>query len=224
VQPFWSNWKDHYFYAVAEPYRPGSPHSLLPNPCDFGQCLTVDGEGPFAAIVIFAGARRTGQNRVTNADYTSPDKGNPGNHLEGQNLTALAASGPGDPGWGAFSRTAGNDIVLPICADADFNIYPNCAFGTTPPQSQCASDGLLLLGYRDSADPSKNNCKNTSGKGKHAELAIQECRDIRDRIKSNCSKQCGDASDGFLKKPCIDNLNDNQCAPFMSSLANCDAS
>jgi hypothetical protein len=223
IQRFWTNWKDHYFYVVAEPYQPGSPHSLLANPCDFGKCLTVDGEGPFAAVVVFAGERRAGQNRNTNTDYTSPDKGNIANYLEGENLAAFLAAGPSSTEWGIFSRTAGNDILLPICADADLNVYPNCSFGTTPPQSQCESDGLLLLDYRDAVDPNKNNCKNTAGKGKDADQTIQECRDIRDRIKANCNKQCTDAAEAFLKKPCIDNLNDTNCTPIITNLGACEA-
>lgn len=223
MQPFWSNWKDHYFYVVAEPFRPGSPHSMLSDPCNYGQCLTVDGEGPFAAVVIFAGERRAGQSRNTNADYSSPDKGSLANYLEGTNLAALTASGPGAAGWGAFSRTAGNDILLPICADGSLNVYPNCAFGTTPPQTQCDSDGLLLLSYRDAVDPKKNNCKNTEGKGKHVDEAIQACQDIRDRIKSNCKKHCRDAAEDFLRKPCIDNLEDKKCDKVIEHLGSCEA-
>jgi hypothetical protein len=220
---FWRNWKDHFFYVVAEPFKADSTFSTETNPCDFGKCLTVDGEGPFAAVLIFAGERRDGQSRVTQLDYSSPDKGNLANYLEAQNLAALMASGPSDPDWGVFMRTPGNDIVLPICADAALNVYPNCDFGTTPPQFQCESDGLLLLGYQDSVDPKKNNCKNTAGKGKHADPAIQECQDIRDRIKSNCKKKCRDAAEDFLKKPCIDNLDDKKCDKVIEELGICKA-
>ncbi|HUF20059.1 MAG TPA: hypothetical protein VMP00_04830 [Burkholderiales bacterium] len=223
MQSFWRNWKDHFFYVVAEPFKADSTFSTEPDPCLFGKCLTVDGEGPFAAVLIFAGERRDGQSRNTNADYSSPDKGNLANYLEDENLFALQASAPSDPNWGIFMRTAGNDIVLPICADAALNVYPNCDFATTPPQSQCESDGLLLLGYQDSVDPKKNNCKNTAGKGKHADPAIQECQDIRDRIKANCKKPCRDAAEDFLRRPCIDNLEDNKCVKVLEDLGTCEA-
>ncbi|MEX0959677.1 MAG: hypothetical protein WDZ63_10365 [Burkholderiales bacterium] len=219
VEWFWKNWKDHFFYAVAEPYQPGSPNSTQPNPCDFGECLTVDGDGPYAAILIFAGERRDAQSRNTNANYTSPEKGDPANYLEGENLAAFLASGPGDADWGIFSRTAGNDILVTVCADSTLSVNQPCS--ASPPPTNCESDGLLLLSYQDSSDPKQNNCKNPDGKGPKEE-AIQECKDIRDRIKGNCKKKCRDAAEDFIKKPCIDNLDDKKCTPVMNELASCE--
>ena len=50
--PIWQHWKDHIFYAVAESHAPAA---TVPSAC--GNCLTVNGGGNFAAIVLFAGER-----------------------------------------------------------------------------------------------------------------------------------------------------------------------
>lgn len=222
VDEFWNNWKDHYFYAVAKAYSPESPDSDKPDPCSAAgqECLTVDGVGRFAAVLVFSGERRTSpqQNRNTVADatYASTDKDNPANSLEGANLAAIQNNAPSAAAPRNFSKLAGNDILICIQADAALTVDPTCTPVATPP-TNCDSDGDLLRSYRDAVDPSKNNCKNPPGQG-----AIQDCKDIKNRIKANCEEECRDAAEDFIKKPCIDNLNDGKCGPVMADLASCD--
>ncbi|MGI9205892.1 MAG: hypothetical protein ACR2Q3_17890, partial [Woeseiaceae bacterium] len=45
----WQNWKDHIFYYVAESF---SPAASLPSACT--NCITVNGGGQYAGVVIFA--------------------------------------------------------------------------------------------------------------------------------------------------------------------------
>ena len=209
VGEFWNNWKDHLFYVVADAHKPGSLLATQPVPCDAAgaKCLSVDGVGPFAAVLIFANPKRIGQSRNNdvNPAYSSVDKSNPANYLEGANLTAIqAGSNTALVNWGKFSKTAGNDIV--ICIRKDLTVDPTCTAIPT-----CASDAAALLGYRSGAT---NNCK-TGPK-----TVLQACTDLKDRIKSNnCS--CKKAADKFINKPCIDNLNDPTCAPIISNLSSC---
>ena len=209
VDEFWRNWKDHLFYVIADAHKPGSPLATTPVPCDApgAKCLSVDGAGPFAAVLIFAN-ERGGQSRNNdpNPAYTSnADKSNPTNYLEGTNLAALqAGSDTADTNWGKFSKTAGNDIL--ICIRKDLTVDSTCAAA-----SSCTSDAAALLAYRSGAT---NNCK-TGPK-----TVLQACKDLKDRIKSNnCS--CKKDADKFINKPCIDNLNDPTCAPIITNLSSC---
>lgn len=228
VDEFWNNWKDHFFYAVAKAYSPTSTDSDKADPCSAAgqECLTVDGSGRFAAVLIFAGERRVNpaQSRNTTADlsYASADKGNSANYLESANLAAIQNNAPSGATPRNFSRALGNDVMICIQADANLTVDPNCIdLVAPPPENECEADGLLLLSYRDGSNPRINNCKNFGGKGPRQE-AIQACRDTKDRIKSNCKRKCGEAAEDFIKKPCIDNLNDNKCVSVMAELANCE--
>lgn len=222
VEEFWDNWKDHYFYAVAKAYSPESPDSDEPDPCGVAgqECLTVDGVGRFAAVLVFAGERRStplqNRNTVADATYASPDKGDPANFLDGTNLAAIRNNAPSAAAPRNFSKSAGNDILICIQADAALTVDPTCTAIAGPPPTNCDSDGDLLLSYRDTVDPRKNNCRKPSGKG-----AIQECKDIKNRIKANCAEECEEAAEDFIKKPCIDNLNDGKCAAVMFDLNGC---
>jgi hypothetical protein len=220
VDEHWNNWKDHFFYAVAKAYSPESPDADKPDPCGVAgqECLTVDGVGRFAAVLVFSGERRTNpvQNRNTVADatYASPDKGNPANYLEGVNLAAIQNNTPTAAAPRNFSKSAGNDVLICIQADAALTVDPTCAVILGTPPTNCDTDGDLLVSYRDAVDSKKNNCNNPDGKG-----AVQACRDIKDRVKANCKKKCADAAQNFIDKPCIDNLNDKGCKPVMDDLA-----
>ncbi len=79
----WSQWKDHFFYAVAPSH---APNAVLPTAC--GSCLTVNGSGQYAAVLIFGNERLAGQ--VRNAPPTDPDtKRTVANYLESINAAAV---------------------------------------------------------------------------------------------------------------------------------------
>lgn len=135
VVPWYENWKDHLFYAVADAFKPPSGLAGAALPCNQpgAKCLTVDGVGPYAAVVIFANKKLGTQQRNTNIDYTSTDKSNVANYLEGKNASSItAASGNGD-----FTRTVSttmNDGV--VCINQDLTVDPTCVnpvTGAPPP-------------------------------------------------------------------------------------------
>ncbi|MBZ0091531.1 MAG: hypothetical protein K8F27_04835 [Sulfuricellaceae bacterium] len=120
---WWNNWKDQVFYAVADAYKPTAV--TLPASCSTpSACLTVDGIGPYAAVVIFAGKKLAAQSRTTNVDYTSTDKANLANYLEGNNLTAMAAPGNGNFTQGSFTSSSNNDILM--CIKQDLTTVTPC--------------------------------------------------------------------------------------------------
>jgi hypothetical protein len=185
---FWSKWKDHVFYAVAQAFAPNSTVASNADPCGGGlECLTVDGTPKVAAVLIFAGIKQPGQSRNTNADYSSPDKSAPANYLEGVNLSSIQSNTPGSPPWPRqFSNSAGNDTVM--CVMNDLTVDTTCG-GT----SVCSSDGASLAAYRSGT---ANNC--LQGKNK-----IQPaCQTIVDRIKkNNCS--CKSKAADFVSNVCL---------------------
>jgi len=79
----WQHWKDHFFYAVANSF---SPTSSTPSVCS--DCLTVNGSGQYAAVLLFANTRLSTQQR--NAPPMDVNTKNvAGNYLEGVNATAV---------------------------------------------------------------------------------------------------------------------------------------
>jgi hypothetical protein len=105
---WWDKWKDQFFYAVAPNFKPGS--TIADNPgCDdtipSRKCLYVFDDngkknGPFAAIIIFAGAALDGQLRDTLAQ-----KNDPQNYLENGNAEILNNNNTSSLGFGQFRRT-----------------------------------------------------------------------------------------------------------------------
>ncbi len=77
----WRNWKDHFFYVVAESYQPGAS---VPTVC--GSCLSMNGSGNYAAVVFFAGRRLNAHGQNRNAPPVDTDtKRYIVNYLEGAN-------------------------------------------------------------------------------------------------------------------------------------------
>ncbi len=84
----WQNWKDHFFYAAAESH---SPAAVVPTDCS--NCMTVNGSGQYAAVLMFAGMRLSDAGQVRNAPPLDTDtKRNPVNYLEGQNTANVPSS------------------------------------------------------------------------------------------------------------------------------------
>jgi len=64
----WRQWKDHFFYYVAESF---APVSTVPNTCS--NCISVNGSGQYAGIVIFANRRLEVLSQVRDAPPIDPD-------------------------------------------------------------------------------------------------------------------------------------------------------
>ncbi len=74
--PWWSNWKDHLYYALADHFKPGSASLSF---CS--TCLRVNSSGQYAAVVMFAGRPLAGQSRASTSDHLDLR-----NYLEGLNF------------------------------------------------------------------------------------------------------------------------------------------
>jgi type II secretory pathway pseudopilin PulG len=108
--PWWLNWKDHLFYAIAQEFLPSLGATSL---C--GTCLKINGSGNYAAVVIFAGPKLSTQSR-----NNITDQKNPSNYLEGSNASNLAApSGNNNYQTGVASNTF-NDVLCYI--DQSLNV------------------------------------------------------------------------------------------------------
>lgn len=80
----WRNWKDHFFYYVAESFSPVAP---VPSSCT--SCISVNASGQYAAVVIFANRRLPGIAQVRNAPPLDTDtKFRVLNYLEGANASS----------------------------------------------------------------------------------------------------------------------------------------
>jgi hypothetical protein len=107
---WWDLWKDHLFYAVATDFAAtAAPAGDCSDPT---RCLWVDGDGPYAAVVIFAGSALPGQQRGSDAERMRAD-----NYLEGSNADAISR------GTVHFAA-AGNDQI--VCIRPDLGVVAAC--------------------------------------------------------------------------------------------------
>jgi hypothetical protein len=114
----WRHWKDHLFYAVAGSFRPdAAPHSTC------GTCLTVNGAGAWAAVVMFSGARLAALGQVRDEPPLDADTRNDvASYLEGRNAANHPnAAGNADYQSGGASATF-NDVLY--CVDASLGVAP----------------------------------------------------------------------------------------------------
>lgn len=106
----WQNWKDHFFFAVAESF---GPMAAVPSTCT--SCMNVNGGGQFAAVLLFAGTRLGSAGQVRNAPPLDLDtKGSAANYLESLNAAnipgdSVAANYVSGPATGVF-----NDLLFCI--------------------------------------------------------------------------------------------------------------
>lgn len=122
--PWWSNWKDHLYYAVSSDFSPSSSnfyydsyhHTFHTPHC--GTCVRVNGT-EYAAVVIFAGQALAGQSRDPYPD--SNDRFNPSNYLEGSNLTYINNSNYGAGNYQSGTATTSFNDVL-YCIDQNLNV------------------------------------------------------------------------------------------------------
>jgi hypothetical protein len=109
-QIWYDNWKDQLFYAVAKDFKP----SAWPASASCGTCLTINGGGSYAAVVIFAGEKLSDLSQIRN---TASNKGSIANHLEGRNSTNNPNSGGNSNYQAAAASASFNDIVYAINGD-----------------------------------------------------------------------------------------------------------
>jgi hypothetical protein len=120
AQKIWyDNWKDQLFYAVANNFRPTTPPGQVGCPT----CLTINGSGNYAAVVIFAGEKLSGQSR-----NTATDKGSIANYLEGSNIVPNTGGGNYQA---AATSSSFNDIVYAI--NNDLKVWCSDASGVMRP-------------------------------------------------------------------------------------------
>ena len=118
IYPWWDNWKEHLFYAISDLYKPASSSTTA---CSSGHCVSVNGSGNYAAVVIFAGEKLAGQIRT--------DKSVVSAYLEGRNATNINAIHPfGNENYQAdTTSTTFNDIVY--CIKTDLTVVKGTAAG-----------------------------------------------------------------------------------------------
>ena len=187
---FWMNWKDHVFYAVAQAFAPNSAVATNTDPCAAtSECMTVDGTTKVAAVLIFGGIRQAGQSRNTNAEYSSPDKSNPANYLEGINLTSIQQNTPSAASPRQFSNSAGNDTVMCITNHLTLGMIVDPTCGAT----NCRPDGASLAAYRSGTT---NICLKGKDKMQPA------CKTLVDRISAN-NCYCKSKATEFVSRECL---------------------
>lgn len=114
---WWNSWKNYVFYAVSKDFAPNTT-LLAPQICS-GNCVTVDGIGPFAALLIFSGKKLALQTRLSNVDMA-----NPGNFLEDKNAIEITNnSGVGD--YAKITNPTQNDVI--ICVRQNLTIDTSCS-------------------------------------------------------------------------------------------------
>ncbi len=91
MRRLWATWKDHFYYVVAESHV---PTATVPSVCN--NCLTVNGGGQYAAVVLFGARRLTALGQTRDAPPADTDtKQDVNNYLEGANATPFPYTGGG---------------------------------------------------------------------------------------------------------------------------------
>ena len=112
----WQHWKDHLFYAIALDFRPdATPVTTCTT------CLSVNGTGAYAAVLMFSGSRLATLNQTRDEPPMNADtRGNISNYLEDRNASNHPnVTGNGDYQSGAASSSF-NDILF--CIDATLSV------------------------------------------------------------------------------------------------------
>lgn len=106
----WQNWKDHFFYVVADSY---APTATVPSAC-IG-CISVNGTGQYAAVVLFANSRLDALAQVRDAPPTDADTRNDiGNYLEAANAAGFPHAGGALDLSSQAADTSFNDLLFCI--------------------------------------------------------------------------------------------------------------
>lgn len=109
--PWWTNWKDHLYYALANSFRPSSGSTSC------GTCLRVNYSGNYAAVVMFAGKPLSGQVRTTTSNRLDFS-----NYLEGRNYSN-GSNSSGNNNYQSGAETGSFNDVL-YCINPDLSVTP----------------------------------------------------------------------------------------------------
>jgi hypothetical protein len=106
----WQNWKDHFFYAVADSYSPSAP---IPSVC--ASCLTINGSGQYAALLIYSNVRLQALAQIRNASpFDADTKRDSSNYLEGFNASNIPGSGASTDYRSQVPTETFNDLLFCI--------------------------------------------------------------------------------------------------------------
>ncbi len=108
---WWTNWKDHLFYALADDFNPDSGSSSC------GTCLSVNGSGSYAAVVMFAGKKLTTQVRSSSNDHLDF-----ANYLEGRNLSNHPNTSGNSDYQSGTETSSFNDVLY--CINQGLSVMP----------------------------------------------------------------------------------------------------
>jgi len=112
----WQTWKDHFFYVVADAFQPSA---VIPASC--GDCLSVNGAGQYAAIVLFSGPRLDALGQVRDAPPLDADTRDVvSNYLEGSNAINHPYSGGVADYQSLPASDSFNDIAY--CIDTSLSV------------------------------------------------------------------------------------------------------
>lgn len=122
VDPWWNNWKDHLFYALAQSFKPTSSGNQS---CSwwYSQCLSINYSGHYAAVVMFANSGLTGQVRASDTTGTnSLPRSTISNYLEGRN----ASNFPGANGNENYQISPTSSTFNDVLCYIDGNLQVTC--------------------------------------------------------------------------------------------------
>jgi len=112
INLWWNNWKDQLFYASSYTFKPSTNTGQA---C--GTCVTINGSGTYAAVVILAGPRLSNQTRADKSDITQ--------YLEGSNASNFPDTTNGNKNYQSASASSTfNDVLCYI--DDDNSLSVNC--------------------------------------------------------------------------------------------------
>lgn len=202
---WWDKWKDHLFYALAPAFTPTAtaPARTSLTPCALGNCLTVDGTGPYAAVVVDAGPPLGTQQRQNHTDRTTL-----GNYLEGQNTLALT---PGHASYGQFTTLASNDrfsCLIASSTDTTFTLVPECG-----QPASCPTLASELASRFPPATLATSACRNASG-------IEAGCEALRQQLNTSACT-CRTAADTLLTPSCLDTPANSSCQNALIQLGSC---
>lgn len=113
INPWWKNWKDHLFYAVGKEFRPSFNTG---QDCHwFNPCLSINGSGNYAAVVMLAGPRLSSQDRTVKSAVNQ--------YLEGSNASNYPDTTSGNKDYTtAPASSTFNDVLY--CIKEDLSVIP----------------------------------------------------------------------------------------------------
>lgn len=150
---WFDKWKDHLYYAVASDFTPAA--TAAGNCSIPANCLYVDGNGPYAALILESNQPLSGQSRYTHADRNLAS-----NYVEGGNVAALTS--------GTGFTLAGNDRF--VCIRPDLTIDANCGGVST-----CATAAATLLSNFSGQANSCNSGGSPSASCSAAAASLSSC-------------------------------------------------